>query len=165
MRTADAAPSADVLHVSLAADAHHFQALPGAILSAAAHASLRVVFHVLVPAEQTAAASMFSYFTMHQLGIIYFTAPAFTLFATDTSSSISWCSIFSASSRAAFSFLSASSLASCFFLSASSFARLRRPTLRHWVKGIVLDCLTGIISAQLRRGHLDLLAELLILGL
>ena len=54
--TADAAPSADVLHVALAADAHHFQALPGAILSAAAHASLPLVFHVLVPAEQTAAA-------------------------------------------------------------------------------------------------------------
>ena len=48
--------AADTVHVALAADSHHFQALPGAILSAANRTSAPLAFHVLVPAEQLAAA-------------------------------------------------------------------------------------------------------------
>eukprot|EP00964_Phaeocystis_antarctica_P062111 scaffold37171_cov61-Phaeocystis_antarctica.AAC.1 len=46
------AVDADTVHVALAADSHHFQALPGVILSAANRTSAPLVFHVLVPAEQ-----------------------------------------------------------------------------------------------------------------
>lgn len=46
----------EAVHVALAADSHHFQALPGAILSAANRTSAPLAFHVLVPAEQLAAA-------------------------------------------------------------------------------------------------------------
>jgi hypothetical protein len=46
-----------IVHVALAADSHHFQALPGAILSAANRTSAPLAFHVIVPAEQLAAAT------------------------------------------------------------------------------------------------------------
>ena len=49
--------AADTVHVALAADSLHFQALPGAILSAANRSSAALAFHVLVPAEQLAAAT------------------------------------------------------------------------------------------------------------
>ena len=44
--------AADTVHVALAADSLHFQALPGAILSAANRSSTPLAIHVLVPAEQ-----------------------------------------------------------------------------------------------------------------
>ena len=43
------AVDADAVHVALAADSHHFQALPGVILSAANRTSAPLAFHVLVP--------------------------------------------------------------------------------------------------------------------
>ena len=43
------AVDADTVHVALAADSHHFQALPGVILSAANRTSAPLAFHVLVP--------------------------------------------------------------------------------------------------------------------
>lgn len=46
----------DTIHVALAADANHFAALPGAILSAVNHTSAPFSFHVLVPPEQLASA-------------------------------------------------------------------------------------------------------------